>query len=143
MTRPAEPWSPRTPPVAGRDLRAHPFLVLHYWAQWNRHDRAMDDPLRPLSDACAGRITFRSCDIDLAANRPFVRGLASIPALGCFLHGRWRQTLVGLRDDAWLRSTLDRWRAAAVQPDAPPGQATRFFDRVQAVLRHWTRRRER
>src|SRR5687767_11971884 len=82
-------WHPRTTPVTAEDLGHCPVLVLHYWAIWNLRDRTMDDLLLPFQNEYAGRICFRSCDTDRAENRPFIHGIANIPALGLFVGGTW------------------------------------------------------
>src|SRR5215204_5382214 len=97
---PLPEWSPRTPPVAPGDFGSCPVLVLHYWAIWDhRLDREMDGRLATLREEYAGRICFRSCDVDRAENQPFIQGIANIPALGCFLGGQWHESLVGLRSE--------------------------------------------
>lgn len=108
MTSPQDqPWHPRTPPVTADDLQNYPVLVLHYWAIWNLHDRTMDQLLLSLRQEYDDRICFRSCDTDRAENRPFIQGIANIPALGCFLGGKWVKSIVGMRPADTLRSTFD------------------------------------
>jgi thioredoxin-like negative regulator of GroEL len=101
-------WRPRTVPVTANDLVQCPVLVLHYWAIWNLHDRTMDDLLLPFQQEYAGRVCFRSCDTDRAENRTFIHGIANIPALGCFIRGRWRKSIVGLRPVEQLRLSFDQ-----------------------------------
>ena len=109
-------WCPSTVPVAREDFEACPVLVLHYWAIWDLHDREMDKRLAALRDEYAGRIGFRSCDVDCAENRSFTQGIATIPALGCFIRGKWFKSLIGLGSEQELRSLLDGCLAAAVMP---------------------------
>ena len=119
MNKPHEqPWNPRTPPVIPDDLQPCPILVLHYWAGWNLHDRAMDDLLLPLQREYADRICFRSCDVDLAENQPFIHGIANIPALGCFIRGKWFKSVVGMHSPTQLHSTCDQLLAAASTPSS-------------------------
>jgi thioredoxin-like negative regulator of GroEL len=113
-------WSPSTDPVAPADFEACPVLVLHYWAIWDLHDREMDKRLASLRKEYANRICFRSCDTDRAENKPFIQGIASIPALGCFIRGKWFRSLIGLRSVEELRSVLDGWLAAADMPANHP-----------------------
>ena len=109
-------WSPRTPAVTPGDFEACAILVLHYWAIWDLTDREMDKRLVALRDEYADRICFRSCDVDRAGNRSSIQGIANIPALGCFIRGRWFRSLIGLRSEQDLRFVLDGWLAAAVMP---------------------------
>ena len=110
---PDREWSPSSPPVTEPDFATCRVLVLHYWARWNLHDREMDNRLARLRPDFEGRVCFRSCDVDRVENRPWVRGIANVPALGCFLDGKWFKSLVGMRCDGELRSTLAGWIAAA------------------------------
>lgn len=108
-------WSPTTRPVARADLEMCQVLVLHYWAMWNVHDREMDQRLTALRDEYVGRICFRSCDVDRAENEAFIQGIANIPALGCFIGGKWFKSVIGLRPEEEIRSILrDLLATAAV-----------------------------
>jgi thioredoxin-like negative regulator of GroEL len=109
-------WAPSTEPVTAADLAAGPVVVLHYWAVWDLIDREMDARLRALREEYAGRILFKSCDIDRSENKPFIQGIANIPALGCFIRGKWFKSLIGLRSAEELRSVFDGWLAAANMP---------------------------
>ena len=117
-------WSPSTGPVTAKDFRACPVLVLHYWAIWDHHDREMDKRLAVLREEYVNRICFRSCDVDGAENQSFIQGVANIPALGCFIRGKWFKSLIGLRSEQELRSVLDGWFAAAVMPTIQTLQRT-------------------
>ena len=118
-------WSPSTDAVAPTDFDACPVLILHYWAVWNPHDREMDELLGVLRDEYAGRVCVRSCDTDRAENQPFIRGIANIPALGCFIRGKWFKSVIGSRSVEELRSLFDGWLAAADMPtDQTPQRTT-------------------
>src|SRR5689334_11618846 len=82
-------WSPSTEPVTAANVAAAPVVVLHYWAVWDLTDRKMDERLAALREEYSDRIAFRSCDVDRAENKPFIQGIANIPALGCFIRGKW------------------------------------------------------
>jgi thioredoxin-like negative regulator of GroEL len=107
---------PTTPAVTADDFQACPVLVLHYWAEWNLHDRAMDKRVATLLEQYAGRVSFRSCDIDRVENLSYIRGIANIPALGCFIRGKWFKSILGLRPENELRSLFDSWIKAAGGP---------------------------
>jgi hypothetical protein len=106
-------WSPSTPPVTAADFSAGPILVLHYWAVWDLIDRAMDGRLGMLREEYRDRICFRSCDVDRAENNSYIQGVENVPALGCFICGKWFQSLIGLRSVEELRLVFDGWVAAA------------------------------
>lgn len=109
-------WSPSTIPVAPEDFGACLVVVLHYWAVWNMIDREMDKRIAMLREEYRDRICFRSCDVDCAENQPFIHGIANIPALGCFIRGKWFQTVIGLRSLEAFRPVFDKWLAAAAIP---------------------------
>jgi hypothetical protein len=79
-------------------------------------DREMDERIGSLREEYGNRILFRSCDVDRAENKPFIQGIANIPALGCFIRGTWFKSLIGLRSPEELRSVFDDWLAAATCP---------------------------
>ncbi|MFT3788759.1 MAG: hypothetical protein QM770_21750 [Tepidisphaeraceae bacterium] len=93
--------------------------MLHYWARWNLTDREMDRRLVSITAEYAGRICFRSCDTDDAENRPFVQGIANVPALGCFVRGAWFASKVGLLSENEIRSVLDVWLKNSARPKRP------------------------
>lgn len=106
---PDDPWEPDAPPLTEADLRTSRLVVVHYWARRNRIDRAMDDVLRRLRGRYAHRVCFRSCEVDLPDNKPFIHQLGNVPALGCFVEGRRKETVVGLCTEDQLRKKLDEW----------------------------------
>jgi hypothetical protein len=130
-------WSPTTLPVATPDFEECTVLVLHYWAIWNLIDREMDKRLATLREEYADRVFFRSCDTDRAENQPFIHGVGNLPALGCFIAGKWFKTLVGLRTDQELRSALDSWLTAAVAPanQSPPPHSAGNSSFLRKLLR--------
>src|SRR4051794_26417561 len=106
-------WRPSTPPVCDADFDACPIVVVHYWAIWNLHDRDMDQRLLAVRDSYADRICFRSCDVDQRENQRFIHKLGNIPALGCFIRGKFCESLIGLRAEDEFRSQFDKWLADA------------------------------
>jgi hypothetical protein len=76
----------------------------------------MDKRLAILRVEYPDRLCIRSCDTDRAENQPFIQGIANIPALGCFIRGKWFKSLIGLRSVEELRSVFDGWLAAADMP---------------------------
>ena len=101
------------------------------------HDRAMDDLLLPLQHEYAGRICFRSCDVDRAENQRFVHGIANIPALGCFIRGKWFKSVVGMRSATQLHSTCDQLLAAASTPSstAAGNRSAGILSSIRRLLR--------
>jgi hypothetical protein len=109
-------WHPTAPAVTDADFLSCPVVILHYWAVWNWGDVDMDIRLALLRREYADRICFRSCDTDQEANQRFVAGVGNLPALGCFVGGKWMQTLIGLRSEQHLRAAFDPWLAGQRVP---------------------------
>ena len=82
-------------------LAAHSVVVLHLWAPWNGYDYAMAGMLRKLIPDYAGRIEFRSFDVDRGLDRVIppraIPTVNNVPAIVCFLRGEWHETVIGLR----------------------------------------------
>ena len=84
-------------------------------------DREMDKRIVALITEYGNRICFRSCDIDRTDNRRFIHGLGNVPALGCFIRGKWYKTLVGLRSEGPAARPCD----LVPWPASPPSSAAR------------------
>jgi len=95
----------------------------------------MDKRLAALRDQYSDRICFRSCDIDRAENKAFIQGIANIPALGCFIRGKWFKSLIGVRAVDEFRSVLDSWLAAADMPACQMLQRTGAAGKLSFVRR--------
>jgi thiol-disulfide isomerase/thioredoxin len=105
-------WCPGSPPIdsSGFDsLVAHePYVVLHFWAEWNGHDRQLDKVLAPLRDEFAGRVAFRSVDIERPDLEPIWKacGVKNVTELACFAHGKKTASLIGIRSTAEYKKML-------------------------------------
>lgn len=106
-------WEPGVLPIEAATFAAlvadEPFVVLHFWAEWNAYDRQLDRALRPIRAEFADRVVFRSVDVDQPDLVPMCRAceVANVPALAFFAHGRRELTLVGLRSTAELRQVVE------------------------------------
>src|SRR5437762_2211766 len=105
-------WRPQTQGIdlatLPKALVRHPLVVVHFWAVWNLHDREMDEILQGLMPRYAGRVEFRSLDVDIAEGHDFCRGcrILNLPALAAFVRGVWIETLIGLRQRVELEDRL-------------------------------------
>jgi thioredoxin-like negative regulator of GroEL len=112
-------WLPGSPPVTGPEwaslLVAHPVVVAHFWATWNGVDRRFDPQFRPVREEFAGRIEFRSADVDDPTLHDVCREceVVNVPALACFVRGRRVETVIGARSAQELRARFSRLVAQA------------------------------
>jgi thioredoxin-like negative regulator of GroEL len=107
-------WQPGSPPVTGAEwaslIAAHPVVVVHFWAAWNGVDRRFDPTFRAVREEFAGRIEFRSADVE----GPTLEGacrecqVVNVPALACFVRGRRVETILGARAPEELRARFGR-----------------------------------
>lgn len=136
---PNEQWHPSVPPVTEEDLKQCPVVVVHYWAIWNLHDRTENARLLPLRQEYDGRICFRACDVDCAANQRFVHGVANIPALGFFVREKWVKSVIGMRPPEQLRLAFDELLASAA--GGPPVKGSTGNGMLSVIRRLISRQR--
>ena len=120
-----ESWSPLSPAITAEELpqalAMNSVVVLHFWAIWDGNDRVMDATIQAVRPHYADRIAFYAMDLDQEINWPLLRQwrVLSIPAIACFIEGRWLESSIGLRTVEQMHSTLQAWLEAASskQPD--------------------------
>jgi thioredoxin 1 len=102
-------WRPGTPAVDSHafdgEVVAGKLTFVHFWAEWNGTDRAMDQHIEVLRRKYAQVARFYSLDVDLPENAPIARRfqLGNVPTLLCFSKGELRGSVVGL----WPAKELD------------------------------------
>jgi thioredoxin-like negative regulator of GroEL len=91
-------------------LAAHPVVVVHFWAAWNGVDRWFDPQFRTVREEFAGRIEFRSADVDDPGLNDVCREceVVNVPALVCCVRGRRVETIIGARPAEELRARFRR-----------------------------------
>ena len=87
----------------------------------------MDAVLDPLRAEFGDRICFRSYDIDLPDDQGFVRDIGNIPALGCFIGGKWVESVIGMRSADVCRQKFNGWLELADGKTPTPKWFTRFW----------------
>jgi len=112
-------WVPTSEPIKAADLPAalaeRPMVVVHFWAVWDSYDRILDVNLRPLREAMAETVSFRSVDVDDPALVPLCRdcGVANVPTLVAFMDARQAAVLVGVRPAEAIREWIEQLAANA------------------------------
>lgn len=97
-------WTPHAPQFSTADLNAE-WLLVHFRARWNAHDRQMDAVLSRL--LLPADVKLRSCDVDEHAEFAKKSQVGNVPALVIFSRGRRVDTLIGLCDMNSLQAWLD------------------------------------
>ena len=111
--RPIPGWHPSTPAITGPGyddlIRRHPAVLIHFWAAWNAHDRAMDGVIRAIQGRFAGRVHFASCDIDQDGGELYRRfGVVNIPTLGLIVAGAVRKpSIIGIPEPDRLAAAIE------------------------------------
>lgn len=92
--------------------------VVHFWAAWNGYDRAMDQLLSELEREFTSEMPLFSCNFDDPANWALAEAatVVNLPALVLVVEGKPMVTVIGLRPESAVRSTLREWRAALATP---------------------------
>ena len=108
-------WSPAAVAVSPEDFdRAvanRPVVVVHFWASWNGYDRTMDTWLQALRPQFGPRVALLSLDTGPEEAWGICRryGLLNLPALVCFVGGRYHATRIGLGSRAEVEERLRAW----------------------------------
>lgn len=97
-------WKPASPEYSTSDFDV-PWVLVHFWANWNLVDRKMDETLIRMK--LPESIVVRSCDIDNQPELAIRSRVGNIPALALFHYGNRVETLIGLHDLKTIRNWLD------------------------------------
>jgi thiol-disulfide isomerase/thioredoxin len=114
IPRPIPGWKPSTPAVTGRELsvltQRYPAVAVHFWAEWDAHDVAMDERVQAVADQFRGRVHFVSCDVDLPENRELCERaqVVNVPLLQVFVGSRACQAIVGVRSAEDLALEIEK-----------------------------------
>ena len=122
----AKTWHPTTPAITAEELpgalQCHRVVVVHFWAVWNGYDRQMDAQLQAERTEFEEQIAFFSLDTDVMTEdtRDLLQEcrVLNLPALGCFIHGRHHETVIGMVIRPSLPEKLRQWERLARETDA-------------------------
>lgn len=98
-------WLPQTPSATAAKfcnlIESGQPLAIHFWAQWDAHDKEVDKTLAAIAPRLAGWVDLYSCDIEDQANHQWCSELDiyAIPCVIVFAGGAARHRIVGMRDE--------------------------------------------
>lgn len=80
-----ESWRPSSPALVAVDLLENHIVIVHFWAEWNAHDREVHAALTSI--ASRRKVCLRACNVDDVENRQFTKGVANIPFVKIYVRG--------------------------------------------------------
>lgn len=77
----------------------NPFVVIHFWAEWNYHDVTARNILDEVEKEIKDKIAFASIDTDLKEFWDFIKKVEvkGVPAFAYFKNGKKLAVEVGLK----------------------------------------------
>lgn len=103
-------WLPSTTAFQYSDLSCQ-WLVLHFWASWNKIDIKMDSNLKKIIPLFIPKVEFRSVDIDSPDSLNIYKKaeIGNIPSLAFFNAGKHSKTLIGLSMPTEIAFEIQSW----------------------------------
>ena len=79
-------------------IKANKFVVIHFWAAWNKYDLTMRARLEELAANFTGIVVFFGVNVDQLDLVDLIRNanVCNIPALGYYYNGDLLETIIGL-----------------------------------------------
>jgi thioredoxin 1 len=87
-------------------LKAHPHLVIDFWAEWCGPCRMVTPVIEALAKEMAGRVTFGKCNTDQNPRIAAGFGISAIPTIILFANGKIADTVVGAYPKEALRARI-------------------------------------
>lgn len=112
MAHPAQnSWHPASPAVEAdcfADIIEGRGTIVHFWAPWNPHDKALDAYLRQLAPAWQKQFQFFAANADNTSFTPIMERyhVAALPALLCFVNGRVKGRFYGVETQEKVEAFL-------------------------------------
>jgi thioredoxin 1 len=95
------------------EVKAHPLLLVDFWAEWCGPCRMIAPFLEELAGEYAGRLTVGKLNVDENRQTAARFGVRSIPTLLFFRGGTRVEQVVGAHSKAALKSKIDQVLASA------------------------------
>ncbi len=109
-----EQWQPSTAVFKKKDL-SFQWLIIHFWAPWNKIDLKMDLNLMKVISQVPDVIEFRSVDIDNSEYRDFIKNseVGNIPSLGFYNYEKHIRTTIGVSSSDEIIKDIRMWMNTA------------------------------
>ncbi len=85
------------------------FVVIHFWAAWNKYDLMMRERLEELNAKFTGIVVFFGVNVDHLDLVDLIRNanVCNIPAAGYYYNGDLLETIVGLVSADQIKSRIN------------------------------------
>jgi len=107
-------WQPQSAALAPGAAVPPGFVVIHFWATWNGHDRTADSLIQTIRPHFGERVQFLSFDTGPKEGWEFCRvcKILNLPALAAFSDGRHIGTMVGFGGVDSIKTKIEEWLAS-------------------------------
>jgi thiol-disulfide isomerase/thioredoxin len=112
--RPISGWRPSTPEIVADGFASlaasHPTIAIHFWAEWNGVDPAMDQSVQEIAHRFADRVHFVSCNVDRPENQQLCKRVrvATVPTIAVFKKDELKGIVLGLREPEQLAAEIEK-----------------------------------
>jgi len=89
-------------------LRAHPALVIDFWAEWCGPCRRVGPAIEELAQEFAGRVTFGKCNTDENQQLAMQLNISAIPNIVFFSNGKVVDRVIGAYPKEAIREKVLR-----------------------------------
>ncbi|HVP96416.1 thioredoxin [Methanoregula sp.] len=89
-------------------LKAHPALVIDFWAEWCGPCRRVGPAIEELAQEFAGKVTFGKCNTDENQQLAMELNISAIPNIVFFSHGKIVDRVVGAYPKEAIREKVIR-----------------------------------
>jgi len=89
-------------------LRAHPALVIDFWAEWCGPCRRVAPAIEELAQEFAGKVTFGKCNTDENQQLALQLNISAIPNIVFFSHGKMVDRVIGAYPKEAIREKVIR-----------------------------------
>lgn len=89
-------------------IRAHPYLVVDFWAEWCGPCQMVAPAIEDLARDYSGRVTFGKCNVDLNPRVANSFSISAIPTLLLFADGMLVERVIGAHPKEAIRSRVLR-----------------------------------